>query len=257
MTDFSGKAVLVTGGGTGIGAGITSLFAKRGASVVICQPTQDEADRLAAHLSHNIGNVTGVGANLARSDACREVVERCIALHGRIDVLVNNAAVTGPPATGDILEFDDDRVDHLVDVNLKAPFRCARNAAHYMRDGGGGVIINIASVGAYAAQHRATVYVTTKAGITGLTRGMAFELAPYGIRVVAVAPGDIDLERAAPPGGENPYDSQTREWWTRRSPLGRRGSPDDIAHAVVYLASEEASYITGTTVVVDGGWLSY
>lgn len=254
---FDGRIVLVTGGGTGIGAGITTLFRDRGASVVICQPTQQQADERAQALSVNGRSVTGVGADLASASACHDLIERCIELHGHVDVLVNNAAITGPPAVGDILEFGDEKVDELVDVNLKAPFRCGRNAARHMRASGGGVIINIASVGAYAAQHRATVYVATKAGVAGLTRGMAFELAPYGIRVVAVAPGDIDLQPSSAAPGTNPYDEQPREWWSKRSPLGRRGTPADIARTVLFLASDDAGYITGETLLVDGGWLTY
>lgn len=260
MTDqtFEGRVVLVTGGGTGIGAGISTLFARRGASVIICQPTHEEAQDCAASLflQEQVA-VEAIGSDLSSADGCRRLIDTCVQRHSRIDVLVNNAAITGPPAVGDFFEFPDTQLDAIVDVNLKAPFRCSRHAAQHMRRQGSGVIVNIASVGAYAAQHRATAYVASKAGVTGLTRGMAFELAPHGIRVVAVAPGDIDLEPASDGALGNPYDLQSREWWTRRAVLGRRGSPRDVALAIAFLASDEASYITGETLLVDGGWLAY
>ena len=255
---FAGRVALVTGGGTGIGAAISSLLAERGAAVVICQPDQSSADRLAERLAADGRDVIGIGADLARPAECAKLVERCLAARGRIDILVNNAAVVGPPARGDLLEFPDDQLDLIVDVNLKATFRCSREVARHLRDRGrGGVIVNIASVGAFAAQDNASAYVATKAGVAGLTRAMAFELGGLGIRVVAVAPGDIDLESDGAPPAENPYDTLPREWWTRRAVLHRRGAPADIAGAVCFLASDEAGYITGSTLVVDGGWLSY
>jgi NAD(P)-dependent dehydrogenase (short-subunit alcohol dehydrogenase family) len=246
---LAGRVALVTGGGTGIGAGITATLADRGARVVIVQPDQSAADELAARLSVGGADVRGVGADLVGAAACAEAVAACIALHGRIDILVNNAAVTGPPATGDLLEFPDARLDAIIDVNVKAAFRCSRDAARHMT-GRGGVIVNVASVGAFAAQYQASAYVASKAALVGLTRGMAFELARYGIRVAAVAPGDIQTV----PGDDAP---PVGAWWERQAPLGRRGTPLDVARAVAFLASDDAGYITGETVTVDGGWLSY
>ena len=256
LARFDGRVALVTGGGTGIGAGIATVLAEGGARVVIVQPDRRSAAELAARLRAEGSDIRGVGADLASAAACRAAVAACIDLHGRIDILVNNAAVTGEPATGDLLEFPDAQLDAIIDVNLKAAFRCSRDAARHMT-GNGGVIVNIASVGAFAAQYRSTAYVASKAGVVGMTKGMAFELAPHGIRVVAVAPGDIDLAGDGSMQTRNPYDAGAREWWERRSPLGRRGAPCDIAHAVAFLCSDGASYITGETMIVDGGWLSY
>jgi NAD(P)-dependent dehydrogenase (short-subunit alcohol dehydrogenase family) len=246
---LDGRVALVTGGGTGIGAGITATLADRGARVVIVQPDQRSADELAAALRVGGADVAGVGADLASAPACAEAVAACLALHGRIDILVNNAAVTGPPASGDLLEFPDEQLDAIIDVNVKAAFRCSRDAARHMTTDGG-VIVNVASVGAFAAQHEASAYVASKAALVGLTRGLAFELARFGIRVVAVAPGDIKTDAGADP-------PLAGDWWERRTPLGRRGAPLDIARAVAFLASDEASFVTGETLTVDGGWLAY
>lgn len=243
---------LVTGGGTGIGAGITRWLADRGTTVVIGQSTPERAAAAARTFAADGLPVTGVGADLATADGCRHVVATTLERHGRIDILVNNAAVTGPPAVGPLLEFSDDQLDALVDLNLKAAFRCARWAADDMRTRGEGVIVNISSVGAYAAQLGAAAYVATKAGLVGLTKALALDLAPMGIRVVGVAPGDIDLE----PGGPRPAEPSAN-WWQRHTPLGRRGTPADIGAAVGFLCSPEASFITGETLVVDGGWLTY
>lgn len=246
---LEGRVALVTGGGTGIGAGITMTLADRGARVVIVQPDQRSADECAERLCSDGADVLGIGADLSGAGACAEAVATCVALRGRVDVLVNNAAITGPGATGDLLQFPDAQLDAIIDVNVKAAFRCSRDAARNMTRAGG-AIVNVASVGAFAAQHRSSAYVASKAALVGMTRGMAFELAPYGIRVTAVAPGDIKTVSGdeVPPAGQ---------WWDRRAPLGRRGTPLDVARAVAFLASDEAGYITGQTLTVDGGWLSY
>ena len=244
--------VLVTGGGKGIGRGIAQWYTAREFAVIIAQRTAAEAQEAAAAIAQEQGgNVTGLGADLSTAAGCRELMAQAIAAHGRIDVLVNNAAVTGPAAVGPFLEFDDERLDSLVDTNLKAVFRCSRAAARDMvaRDEPG-VIVNVSSVAAYAAQDLAAAYTATKFALTGLTKALALELAPHGIRVVGVAPGDIDVTRPSHPVEGTPR-------WQRDTPLGRRGSPADVAATVGFLSSDDAGFITGETVVVDGGWLTY
>jgi NAD(P)-dependent dehydrogenase (short-subunit alcohol dehydrogenase family) len=189
-----------------------------------------------------------IGFDLATSAGCVAMVDSCHRRWGRIDILINNAAITGPPALASFLDSDDGHLDAVIDLNLKGAFRCSREAARHMVHGEGGVIVNIASVGAHAAQSNAAAYVAAKAGLVGLTRALAFDLAPRGVRVVCVSPGDIALQPGpAPPGDE----------WARVTPLMRRGTPRDVADAVAFLCSEQASFITGSELIVDGGWLTY
>jgi NAD(P)-dependent dehydrogenase (short-subunit alcohol dehydrogenase family) len=249
------RRALVTGGGTGIGAAVSAALAKGGDEVVIIQSTLEKAETAARALSgKGQGRIVGFGADLGTADGCAEAVRFAIETLGGIDILVNNAAITGPSALAPFLDTDDDHLDQMVEVNLKSVFRCSRMAARDMAPRGTGVIVTITSVGAYAAQSQAAAYSATKAGTVGLTRAMGLELAPYGIRAVAVAPGDIDV---GPPQPATRVTPPRDPRWQRATPLGRRGSPEEVADTVLFLCSDAASFITGTTVVVDGGWLSY
>lgn len=254
------KVVIVTGGGTGIGWGITQSCAREGASLVIAQRPEDIAiaEGKAAQLRTAGQRAVSVGCDITERDQVRAMITTTVAEFGRLDVLVNNAALTGASAeVRPFLEETDDHWRRLIDVNLNGAFICTQEAAFQMiKQGDGGSIVTISSVAQYAAQESAAPYGAAKAGLDGLTKAAAIELAPHWIRVNMVAPGDIHTESSADildqvteAGGSGKF--------FRFTPLGRRGQPGEIGDVVAFLASDEASFVTGATWLVDGGFLSY
>lgn len=253
--NLEGKVAIITGGGTGIGFGIAEVLAEKGANLVLVQPLIETAQR-AASLLKQVESLP-VAADIRNPDAVQRMVDSATRHFGRIDCLVNNAAITGMPAIAPILDCSPSQVDEIVDVNLKGTFYCSKAVAKHMVEvGSEGSIIHIASVGAYAAQQFATLYCATKAAQVSMAQAMALELAPYKIRVNCVAPGDISTERNAHTRGEIGKVGISPEY-VRVTPMGHPGSPRDIGHAVAFLVSEDAGFVTGTTLKVDGGFLAY
>ncbi len=251
---FESKCVLVTGGGTGIGAAISLAFLEEGARVMIGQSTQDNADHAVARLRAagvKADSVYGVGADLSSAAGCKALVDKAVAVLGQLDILVNNAGLVGGGARSTLEETTDELLDRIIDVNLKAPFRLVRNASKHLRSGA--VIVNIGSTAAFRALNRFAAYSISKAGVEMLTQAAALELGERQIRVVGIAPGDIvtpgaDADPAFTPGMDLPVAGHT-------SALGRQGRAAEVAAAVLFASSDAASYVTGTTVVVDGGGL--
>lgn len=242
--------VLVTGASHGIGAAIARRLIYDGATVV----TAVQTEALAVEVRRRSNTETTadvVAADLRDRGACRSIVDGCVERHGRIDVLVNNAAITGAAAKSALLAYTDEAFDELMDVNVGAAFRCSRHAARHMVDNGSGLIINIGSVAGFVAQLEAVPYSMSKSALLGLTRGIALELGRHGVRSVYVAPGDIDtgVDADTGDGAAGP--------WQRATPLGRRGTPADVAAVVSFLCSPGAQFVSGTSWAVDGGWLSY
>lgn len=248
MRPLDGRRVLVTGGATGIGAAISSALLDAGAAVVVAHRSAEELDD-ALDAAGLRGRAGGVAADLAVEGAAETLVARAAERLGGLDGLVNNAAITGPPAHRALLDIDDDYVAAMLAVNLGSVIRCTAAAARIMARGSGGVIVNTASVLAHVPAPAASVYSATKAGLLGFTRGAALELAPHGIRVLSVSPGDIDTASSVPPSAE---DGQRA---VRTAAAGRRGRPEEIGAVVRFLMSPEAAYMTGTDVAVDGGFL--
>ena len=256
LYDLRNKVALVTGGAMGIGAQIAERLAQAGACVAIADIDAERASRTAerVRLAGSIGK--SFGCDVARPDELRRSMQAVVAALGRVDILVNNAGIFPAAPALDITESSWDRV---LGVNLKGAFFLSQLAAQQMiAQGDGGCIVNIASIdGLHPTGHLAH-YDASKGGLVMLTRSLAFELGPRRIRVNAVAPGAIQTPGAeaamgalAGPGSTTQMKSQ----FVSRIPLGRMGDPDDIARAVLFLASPAAAYVTGTTLVVDGGYL--
>lgn len=252
---LQGKVAVVTGGATGIGYATARVLAERGARVAIAQPAgtggPEAVQRMgcesAAYFEINIRN--------------REAVDRCFeqvaARWGSVDVLVNNASITGAKALAPFLETSAEQLELIVETNLNGTVYCSQAAARQMVESQrGGSIVNVASVGAYAAQENAAIYCATKAAQAALAKTMAIELAPYSIRVNCVAPGDILTETSANAVDEIKYSGGSGKF-LRFTPLGRRGSPEEVARAIAFLVCDEASFITGSTLLVDGGFLAF
>jgi NAD(P)-dependent dehydrogenase (short-subunit alcohol dehydrogenase family) len=242
--DLTGRTAIVTGASRGIGLAIAAALAEDGASVVLTSRNRDAAE--AAALSLGTEGVAGYGANAADEHAAAACVEFALERFGSVDILVNNAGTN--PAFGPVLDQDHARVAKTLDTNLWAPILWTRLAWRAWMAEHGGTVINTASLGGLSVSPQLGIYNVTKAALIHLTRQLALELAPT-VRVNALAPGVVRtrLSEALWKDDEANVASMT--------PLGRIGTPADVASAVAFLASDRASWITGETLVIDGGQL--
>lgn len=249
---LEGKVIIVTGGAAGIGRGICEALTTNGARVAVVQRSSEAAERAAAPHS----GARGFTADISDRDQVDRMVEAVTQAFGKVDGLVNNASVTGPSALAPFHVMAPEHVHRIIDSNLKGTIWCSQAVArHLIARSAPGAIVHISSVGAFAAQELASVYCATKAAQVSLAQSMALELAPWNIRVNAVAPGDIQTEASA----EIVEEARSRGVqgkYLRVTPLGRRGLPSEVGDAVVFLMSPRASFITGTTLTVDGGLLA-
>jgi NAD(P)-dependent dehydrogenase (short-subunit alcohol dehydrogenase family) len=242
-----GKVALVTGAGRGIGRAIARALAAAGAELVLNSRTPAELDAVAGEIAAAGGRARTLPFDVTDSGAARAA----IAGLSRLDILVNNAGVNRPQA---FLEVDEETLDRLIALNIKAAFVAAQAAARHMAAAGSGVIVNMASqMGHVGSERDRTVYVMTKHAIEGLTKAMAAELAPKGVRVVSIAPTFIDTPLTAPFFANREF----RQWVEDRIPLGRVGTVEEVANAVVFLASPAASLVTGSSLLADGGWTAW
>lgn len=242
---FNGKVAIVTGAGRGIGCAIAKALAAEGAAVVVnYNGSSEKAAETADYINNNGGSAKAVRCNVADFDACGEFIKSVAEEYGRIDILVNNAGIT---KDGLIMRMSEADYDKVLDINLKGTFNMIRHASRYMMRQRAGKIINISSVSGVLGNAGQSNYSASKAGVIGLTKSVAKELASRNINVNAIAPGFIktDMTEAMNP--------QTKEGVIGQIPLGRIGSPEDIADMAVFLASDKADYITGQVISVDGG----
>jgi len=243
--DLAGKVVVVTGAGKGIGQAIAERFGSVGSSVVVNDVDADSAEAVAAGIVEAGGSAMAAAADVSDGDAVAAMFDSVMETHGRVDVLVNNAGLVSPM----LHFFDADEAwwRRIIDVNLTGHFLCCHRAARIMAKQGGGSIINMSSGGATRAHRSFTAYDASKGGIEALTRAMALDLGPYGIRVNALMPGSIDT------AGLN---TEERAHRGVNIPSGRIGDPFDMTGPALFLASDDASYVTGDVIKVDGGMLA-
>ena len=249
---FDGKTAIVTGAAQGIGYAIAGRFVREGVRVVIADVDEEKGERAETDLSA-IGKAQFIKADVAKKLDVHNLIASTIDAYGDIDILVNNAGIAHG---ADFLDLAEEDFDRVLAVNLKGSFLTGQAVARFMvekvQNGGEpGAIINMSSVNAVFAIANQVPYSISKGGVSQLTKVMALSLAPHGIRVNAIGPGSIMTEMLASVNS----DEEARERVLSRTPLGRVGDPSEIASIAAFLASDEASYVTGQTIYADGGRL--
>jgi 3-oxoacyl-[acyl-carrier protein] reductase len=250
MNHLTDRVALVTGAGRGIGAATARRLAADGAAVAVADLTEGDTEETATAISDSGGTAIGVGCDVTVADQVEAAVDKVVAELGRIDILVNNAGIIRDNL---LFKMSEEDWDTVIAVHLRGAFLCSRAAQRHMVSQRYGKIVNLSSISALGNRGQAN-YSAAKAGIQGLTRTLAIELGPFGINVNAVAPGFIATamtDATARRMGVEP--EQFREAIAAMVPLRRIGLPTDIAGVVSFLVSEDASYITGQTLYVDGG----
>ncbi len=256
MRSFDAKVVIVTGGAQGIGGGISEAFARAGASVSVADLDAAAAEGLARELGAAGLSAQAVIADVGRAADAQRIVRQTVSAYGAVDVLINNAGIQPPDSYRNVEDLDEAVWDRIIDVNLKSQYLMSKYAIPEMRKRGGGAIINIASVQGLQSQPLVPAYAASKGGSLSLTRNMALDYASENIRVLAINPGTIDtpLARAAAATFGDP--DELLNLWGGAHPLGRIGTPADIAGVALFLASDAAGFMTGESVCVDGGYMA-
>lgn len=249
---LAGKVAIVTGGGSGIGRACAQRFAREGARVVVADRDEAAVRTTLTEITREGGSGLAAVGDVARDEDVATLMERTVQAFGPPTILLNNAATT---AFGTLADAPASELDRVLAVNVRSVWACAHAAIPLMRDAGGGTIVNMASITGIVGAPGMAAYSTSKGAIITLTRTLALEVAEQAIRVNCICPASIDtpMLRASFERLEDPEAARARN--VKRHPLGRLGTPDDVANLALFLASDEASFITGGTYVIDGGAL--
>lgn len=247
---LEGKVALITGGTSGIGAATALLFAKEGAAVAITGRNADRGARVVREIEAAGASALFCRADVRSADECRETVARTLERFGRIDVLYNNAGVFHP---NDVVDCTEQEWDETIDSSLKGAFLMSKYALPSMIERGSGSIIHCSSGWGIDGGDRAAAYCAAKGGLVVMTKAMAIDHGPQGIRVNCVCPGDVETPMLHEDADDRGLSWEQYESGAVDRPLGRIGTPDEIARAVLFLASDESSFMTGAALVVDGG----
>lgn len=239
---LKGKSAIVTGAGQGIGRGIAQILAKEGAEVIVADLNLENAGKVVAEIKEKGGRAIAVKCDVTQKSEVDAMIDKAISEFGKLDILVNNAGIYPYKP---FLEMTEDDWDKVITVNLKSSFLCTQAAALKMKEGS--KIVSISSIAAFVGFEGLSHYCATKGGINASIRAIALELAKKKININAVAPGAIET-----PGATSTVEAKNQT--IAMIPAARMGQPEDIANAVAFLASNKADYITGQTLIVDGGW---
>lgn len=246
--DLTGKVAIVTGASKGIGEYMAMAFAQAGASVVVSSRKQEAVDEVAKSINAQGGQATGIAANTGSIEDLEQLVNKTLEMYGGIDIIVNNAATN--PVFGPVINTNEDAFDKIMNVNVKGPFEFAKMAFPSMKKRGGGSIINISSIGGLSPEPFLGIYSVSKSALISLTKVLAKEWGPMGVRANVICPGLIKTKFSQALWSNEPIvDKMTKEL-----PLPRIGQPDEIAGLALFLASDASSYCTGGVYTADGGY---
>jgi NAD(P)-dependent dehydrogenase (short-subunit alcohol dehydrogenase family) len=244
------KVALVTGGTSGIGEAVASLFAKEGAALVITGRNRERGDAVVKQIQGSTGQALFIPADVRKSDDCKRAVDETLKAFSHLDILFNNAGIFLPQTA---LECSEEEWDLQLDINLKGTFLMSKYAIEPMIKQGSGVIINNSSGWGLVGGDKAVAYCASKGGVVLLTKAMAVDHGRQGIRVNCICPGDVDTPMLPEDARMRGLDWKTYLAGCENRPLGRIGTADEIAKAVLFLASDDSSFMTGAALVVDGG----